>query len=153
MLGDGCFPVQDAERCPPQASSFVFAAGKRQRRGSIGAPGIPHPTISSISSHVSQEGALSVFCRRQKRAFLVDSGADVSVYPASPLQQKTSTALLLQAANGSSIKTFGKRNIHLSLPGLRVVHRFLLADVKKPILGSDFFRSNGLLIDLSLIHI
>ena len=53
------------------------------------------------------------------------------------------------AANGSTIQTFGKRKVFLSLPGLRVVHDFLLADVKKPILGTDFFRAHDLLIDIS----
>ena len=94
---------------------------------------------------------MSVFCRRLRRSFLVDSGADVSVFPASASQKKSclSAAKCLQAANGSSIKTFGRRKIFLSLPGLSVVHQFLLADVKKPILGSDFFRANNLLIDVS----
>ena len=94
---------------------------------------------------------MSVFCRRLRRSFLVDSGADVSVFPASASQKKLhmSSAKCLQAANGSSIKTFGKKNIFLSLPGLNVAHQFLLADVKKPILGSDFFRANSLLIDVS----
>ena len=57
--------------------------------------------------------------------------------------------MCLLAANGSSIKTFGHRDIFLALPGLNVAHSFLLADVKKPILGSDFFRRNNLLIDVA----
>ena len=56
---------------------------------------------------------------------------------------------MLIAANGSSIRTYGKKKISLSFPGLRVVHVFLLADVRKPILGSDFFRAQDLLIDIS----
>ena len=113
------------------------------------APG-SSPVISSLSSLTSQQGALSVYCRRLRRAFLVDSGADVSVFPASPSQKKNSpSSVTLRAANGSSILTFGRRDIFLALPGLNVVHQFLLADVQKPILGSDFFRSNGLLIDIA----
>ena len=90
-----------------------------------------------------------MYCRRLRRAFLVDSGADVSVFPASASQRKLPSAKCLLAANGSSIKTFGRRNIFLSFNGLSVVHSFLLADVRKPILGSDFFRANGLLIDIA----
>ena len=55
----------------------------------------------------------------------------------------------LQAANGTSIRTFGTTDIKLALPGLNVVHKFLLADVKKPVLGSDFFRRHQLLIDVA----
>ena len=38
--------------------------------------------------------------------------------------------------------------IPLKLHGLDVKHKFILADIKKPILGSDFFRSHNLLIDI-----
>ena len=79
----------------------------------------------------------------------MDSGADISVYPATPAQKRSPLSLCLRAANGSSIQTFGKKTISLSFPGLSVVHKFLLADIKKPILGSDFFRAHKLLIDIS----
>ena len=128
--------------------TVFFCLGKRQGRGSAVTPGASLK-ISSLSSTSPQEGALSVYCRRHRRSFLVDSGADVSVYPASPTQKKCKPTSSLQAANGSSIKSFGSKSISLLLPGLSVVHRFLLADVKKPILGTDFFRANKLLIDVS----
>ena len=73
----------------------------------------------------------------------------MSVFPASALQRRSPALLRLKAANGTSIKTFGKKDIFLALPGLSVVHRFLLADVRTPILGSDFFRRNRLLIDVA----
>ena len=142
--------VQD-EPCH-QAQASGCSLGKRQSRESSVTPG-PSPTISSLHSVSRQEGALSVFCRVQRRAFLVDSGADVSVYPATPAQMKCCFSAALKAANGTSIRTFGKKTIKLSFAGLKVVHTFLLADVKKPILGTDFFRDNDLIIDLSLIHI
>ena len=89
-----------------------------------------------------------MFCRRLQKAFLVDSGADVSVFPASFSQKKGHSSSHLLAANGSFIKTYGKKDIFLSLPGLNVVHTFILADVRTPILGSDFFRDNHLVIDI-----
>ena len=153
-------------QCPPAASNTAFlvrALGKRSRRGSAVTPGTfstPTQTISAISSrpsYTTSEGSLSVYCRRLRRAFLVDSGADVSVFPASTSQKNTSSTSFLRAANGSSIKTYGTREIFLALPGLNVTHKFVLADVRQPILGSDFFLANNLLIDinkcLSLIHI
>ena len=96
-----------------------------------------------------------MFCRRQRRSFLVDSGADVSVYPASPAQKKGQRSSALRAANGTSISTYGSKSISLLFPGLSVVHRFLLADVRKPILGTDFFRAKNLVIDIPrrrLVH-
>ena len=141
--------LQDEGHYQASAVLCFSGFGKRPGRGPISSPGVSsHPTISSLAAG-SQEGALSVFCRRLRRSFLVDSGADVSVFPASASQKKLPSSKLLQAANGSSIKTFGKKKISLSFPGLGVVHRFLLADVEKPILGSDFFRANDLLIDIA----
>ena len=90
-----------------------------------------------------------MYCRQRRRSFLVDSGADVSVFPATASQMKNPSTVSLSAANGSSIKTFGEKDIFLALPGLSVVHKFLLADVQSPILGSDFFRRNHLLIDVA----
>ena len=89
------------------------------------------------------------------RLFLVDSGADVSVFPVSlsastMLTPRTvpslSTSGSLVAANGSAIKTFGSARIALRFKTLSVVHTFLLADVPRPILGSDFFSAVGRLI-------
>ena len=78
----------------------------------------------------------------------MDSGADVSVFPASPAQKCLPSTSRLLAANGTSIPTFGSRDIFLALPGLNVVHSFLLADVRTPILGTDFFKKNYLVIDI-----
>ena len=54
----------------------------------------------------------------------------------------------LVTANGSSIKTFGKHTLPVSLgPGHQVQHNFWIATVQRPILGADFFAAQGLLID------
>ena len=138
--------LQNEGRHSSQAIN-VCGLGKREGRGPIVAPGKAQVISSISSSH--QEGALSVYCRRLRRAFLVDSGADVSVFPASTSQKTSPSRSSLQAANGSSIRTFGKKTISLALPGLSVVHKFFLADVDQPILGSDFFRRHNLLIDVA----
>ena len=109
--------LQDAQLRP--CSSF-FGPGKRQSQGSIGAPGTS-PAISSVSpSSLYHKGAFSVFCRRLRRAFLVDSGADVSVFPALSSQRRHSPVSRLTAANGTSIRTYGRREFFLSFPKLRV---------------------------------
>ena len=90
-----------------------------------------------------------MFCRQLGRPFLIDSGADVSVYPASPATRSRRASGVLNAANGSSINTFGTLSLMLHFGALRVSHPFLLAEVSKPILGSDFFIKHRLLIDLA----
>ena len=83
------------------------------------------------------------------RAFLVDSGADECVFPASPMDQLQTQTTDLIAANGSSIKTFGKRMLSISFsPGHKIRHQFWIANVTKLILGADFFSNNGLVMDL-----
>ena len=79
----------------------------------------------------------------------MDSGAEISVYPASPAERSSTPSSCLRAANGTSISTFGTRSLRLQFSGLRVVHQFTLAEVTKPILGSDFFAKHNLVIDLA----
>ena len=57
--------------------------------------------------------------------------------------------MLLQAANGSLIRTYGQRSVTLNL-GLRRVFKwvFVVADVKQNILGADFLYHFGILVDV-----
>lgn len=82
--------------------------------------------------------------------FLVDTGAEVSVVPPSHTDKPhASNGLQLQAANNTSIRTFGRRSLTLDL-GLRRNFRwvFIVADVKHPILGADFLSRYNLLVDM-----
>ena len=82
--------------------------------------------------------------------FLVDTGAEVSAIPPSRSERRSpSPNLKLQAANHSSIATYGERSLSLNL-GLRRVYRwvFIIADIHTPILGADFLANFGLLVDL-----
>ena len=83
-------------------------------------------------------------------AYLIDTGADISVFPTSAFERRTLTPTQpLSAANNTSIKTWGKRKLSMTLgENKRFVHDFHLADVKRPILGADFFINHGFLIDL-----
>ena len=83
------------------------------------------------------------------RLFLVDSGADVSVFPVSLVDRPPSASSgRLVTANGTSIRTFGTKEFPLVFHSLKVSHKFIIAEVPRPILGSDFFSKVGLLIDL-----
>lgn len=82
--------------------------------------------------------------------YLVDTGADASVSPASTRdKQSCLLSATLIAANGSSIPTWGRRTISFALGGQRVFNQdFYVADDTQPILGADFFIQNHLAIDI-----
>ena len=83
-----------------------------------------------------------------KRQFLVDTGAKVSVLPATGLDTRTKQpGPQLLAANDSSIRTFGTRTLSLHFASNAYQWDFIVADVSHPLLGADFLRSNSLLVD------
>ena len=84
------------------------------------------------------------------RRFLIDTGAEVSVIPPSPTDQNIKQDCAgLRAVNGSAIATFGTRSLTLDL-GLRRVFRwiFVIADTSIAIIGADFLREYGLLVNM-----
>ena len=88
--------------------------------------------------------------RTSGEKFLVDTGAEVSVLPPSgPPSSRQPTGYSLQAANYSSIATYGTRSMTLDL-GLRRTFRwiFITADVRHAILGADFLHHFGLSVDV-----
>ena len=81
--------------------------------------------------------------------FLVDTGAEISVIPPSRTERKhQQNDFSLQAVNNTAIATYGRRS-HSTL-GLQRTFRwvFVVANVKNPILGTDFLRHYCLLIDV-----
>ena len=94
---------------------------------------------------------MTVWDRRSGCTYLVDCGAEISVFPATRAERRNSRSTAsLVAANGSRIATWGKRKMTLHLGRGRCFKQdFHIADVTRPILGADFFRANRLGIDLS----
>ena len=87
--------------------------------------------------------------RRNGRQYLVDTGAEFSILPAS-LEDKRrhDPTEVLEAANGSSVPVYGRRTVTMNFgSGRSFSHEFLLAGVTKPLLGVDFFNSNNIGID------
>lgn len=82
--------------------------------------------------------------------YLVDTGADLCVYPRSRVRAKLPpTDYELYAANNSVIRTYGTISLGLNLGIRRVLPwRFVVADVSQPILGADFLSHYGLLVDI-----
>ena len=82
--------------------------------------------------------------------FLVDTGSEVSVIPPTPADRRRSPdSLTLITVNNTAIHTYEKHSLTLNL-GLRcsLPWIFVIADIKKPILGADFLRHFGLLVDM-----
>ena len=93
---------------------------------------------------------LFVLDRNSKVQFLVDTGADLCVFPHTLTRRRRSkTDFDLYAANNTIIHTYGLDTLTLDL-GLRrdFTWRFIVADVSKPILGIDFLHLYGLLVDV-----
>lgn len=86
---------------------------------------------------------------RSRKNFLIDTGADLCVYPRSWLTGKwEKCAYELFAVNGSTIATYGSVPLCLNL-GLRREFKwpFVVADVSSAIIGIDFLSHYGLLVD------
>ncbi|KAL6483353.1 hypothetical protein MHYP_G00082250 [Metynnis hypsauchen] len=79
----------------------------------------------------------------------VSRGAQLSVLPASVSDVESGcTGPVLEAANGSSIPTYGQRPVPLCFGGQRFTWNFVLAKVSTPLLGADFLSANNLLVDI-----
>ena len=91
-----------------------------------------------------------VFDVHSHTRFLVDTGSEVSVVPPSLSDHRRSPdPLTLMAVNNTHIRTYGKRSLILNLQVRRSLPWiFIIADVQKPILGADFLRHFGLLVDM-----
>ena len=118
--------------------------GKRPGR-TLAATGVPGHTQTINSCRL-----FYVFDVNSHTRFLVDTGSEVSVIPLSLSDRRRSPdPLTLMAVNNTHIRTYGKRSLTLNLQLRRSLPWiFIIADVQKPILGADFLRHFGLLVDI-----
>ena len=81
---------------------------------------------------------------------LVDTGSKVSVVPPSSTARKhPPDKLKLAAVNDTPIHTYGKKSLTLNLGFKRALTWiFIVVDVQQPILGADFLRHFGFLVDM-----
>ncbi|CAE1326028.1 unnamed protein product [Acanthosepion pharaonis] len=87
---------------------------------------------------------------RNNLRFLVDTGAAISVLPVRDKARQQPFQLRLQAANGSSINTYGTKSLTLNI-GMRrdFTWNFTVADVQMPILGADFLAHYDLAVRMN----
>ena len=117
----------------------MLLSGKRVGRSSL----------KAATTGIGSKALFHVWDSLSKRKFLVDTGAEISVVPATRfdwLNGHTGASLL--AANGSHISTFGTRTLTIQI--LEGVFRwaFVVASVSQPLLGADFLRAHSLLVDV-----
>lgn len=102
----------------------------------------------TADSSVDNKCRLFITDNNSKKTFLIDTGAEISVLPVVNKDLKPSPIKLF-AANNTRIDTYG--NIRLSLDlGLRRKFdwNFVVANISRPIIGADFLKQFGLLVDL-----
>ena len=122
-------------------SGTLFTVGKR--RGRV--------AVADVSA-----GSLTLHDATSNRSFLVDTGAEVSVVPASEEErQRAPMQKHLVAANGTRIRCFGEKKLRLQVGARKYEWKFLVAEVRRPLIGADFLTHTSLLVDLrnrQLIH-
>lgn len=85
-----------------------------------------------------------------RRSLLVDTGASRSIFPPTNNRKPApkDVGFRLIAANGSNIDTYGWKDIPIKFNNKTYSWRFLIADVKIPLLGADFLSHYDLLVDV-----
>lgn len=123
---------KDARKCIPPC------------KGNCDADEVAATAISSGNTR-----RLFITDRNTKVQYLIDTGAEISVYPKTKLPRRSRDDICLYAANGTKITTYGHVTLILNL-GLRRTFewRFIVADVSHPILGADFLAFYDLVPDL-----
>jgi hypothetical protein len=84
--------------------------------------------------------------------YLVDSGAEIYIPPASPAERCTTSQVpaagQLVAANASKILAYGTHKEPLQFGSEQHSWPFILAAVNQAILGADFLHASGLLVNV-----
>lgn len=86
-----------------------------------------------------------------KYHFLIDTGADVSIIPATKTQKEKQTPYQsnLYAANKTPIQIYGRKTLTLDLNLRReFTWTFIIADIQMPIIGADFLSNFNIIIDI-----
>jgi hypothetical protein len=85
------------------------------------------------------------------RRYLVDTGSAFSIMPWESTD--TPSGPSLTAADGRLIPCWGERSCTVTIAGVARRWDFLLAGVSFPIIGIDFLRHHGLLVDVANLRL
>ncbi|KAK3724678.1 hypothetical protein RRG08_041160 [Elysia crispata] len=130
-----------AQKCSPTCKEH--AKSKKKHQECQGGPPVASASVGP------RDPQLFITDTKSGRRFLVDTGAQVSVVPATWFDKRSGeTGPPLQAANGTHISTYGSRNVPLYFNNRLYQACLIIADVKRPLLGADFCRQHNLLVAL-----
>ena len=105
---------------------------------------LPHPVAACPSTTT-----FTLQDPETKIEYLIDTGASRSLIPRSLVRgHQRKSSLVMQAANGSSITTYGNKEYPLNYDSKRYSWKFLIADVFMPIIGADFLYYFSLAVDV-----
>ena len=82
-------------------------------------------------------------------SFLIDTGAEVSIVLPAREELKRPPNRSLIAANGTPIRSYGTRSMALYFNQSKFTWRFQVAEAHLHIIGADFLRAHGLVVDLT----
>ena len=107
------------------------------------------PSVIAASDDGLRSRRIFVFDKNTRISYLLDTGADICVYPISKIHGLANKGEYeLFAANGTRVATYGSVAIHLNLSLRRAFKwHFTVADVQMPTIGMDFLSHYGLLAD------
>ncbi|KAL7289137.1 hypothetical protein TKK_0017082 [Trichogramma kaykai] len=130
-----------------RSKSNTRYAKKSKKRKKLALPDVCEASVPGISAVNSKR--LFVRDSVSSLLLLIDTGAEVSVFPKEDADDFSLSSLTLHAANGSLIKTYGSSIRTLNF-GLRrkMDWLFIRAEVPYPILGADALAHFDLLPDL-----
>ncbi|ROT74823.1 Transposon Ty3-G Gag-Pol polyprotein [Penaeus vannamei] len=113
-------------------------------------PTIVWMAATSINAVIRSQIGFHVQDERSSKHFLIDTGAFLSIFPATQTDRRTAANDLqkLVAANRTPINTYGSRDIAMHLAGHPYLCSFFIADVTRPLLGADFLSHHNLLVDM-----
>lgn len=103
------------------------------------------PSVNAANDVGLMSLRIFVFDKNTRNSYLVDTGADISIYPRSKMQGPANESEYeLFAANGTRIATYGTIAIHLNMSLRRAFKwHFTVAYVQTPIIGMDFMSLLG----------
>ena len=109
----------------------------------------PRRVLMAHNTRPQSSRLLHIHDRLTGYQFLIDTGAEVSVLPASETQRSSTPISHLYAANNSRIPVYLRQTLTVELFLRRsFTWSFYVAAVNKPILGADFLQHFNLLVDL-----
>ena len=112
------------------------------------------PRALRVSHATGKLDRRSVNAAHSTGSFLIDTGAEISVFPARRADCFHKSDVTLRAANNSTINTYGFRQLTLDFGLPRpLTWKFVVADVNQPIVGADFLLRRKLLVDLEKRHL